>query len=119
MPPGILRARTLPAAHVLTGRKSMIRSVIVAAASAAVLSLSATAFAADHGTADEAKAMLMKAVVGLKADKAKTLDLIDKGEADSLIATSMCFAPPPATAKPLQLATLMQERKQWAWTPGP
>ena len=58
----------------------MIRSFIVAAASAAVLALSATAFAADHGTADEAKAMLMKAVAALKADKAKTLDLIDKGE---------------------------------------
>ena len=58
----------------------MIRSFIVAAASAAVLAISATAFAADHGTAEEAKAMLMKAVAGLKADKAKTLDLIDKGE---------------------------------------
>ena len=51
-----------------------------AAASGAVLALSATAFAADHGTADEAKAMLMKAVAALKADKAKTLDLIGKGE---------------------------------------
>jgi Single Cache domain 2 len=58
----------------------MIRSFIVAAASAAVLALSATAFAADHGTADEAKVMLKKAVVALKADKAKTLDLINKGE---------------------------------------
>ena len=58
----------------------MIRSFIVAAASAAVLALSATAFAADHGTADEAKAMLMKAVAALKADKAKTLELINKGE---------------------------------------
>ena len=58
----------------------MIRSFTVAAASAAVLALSATAFAADHGTADEAKAMLKKAVVALKADKAKTLDLINKGE---------------------------------------
>jgi hypothetical protein len=97
----------------------MIRSFIVVAASAAVLALSATAFAADHGTADEAKAMLMKAVAALKADKAKTLDLIDKGEGGFLIATSMCFALTPATAKPLPLATLMQERKQWAWTPGP
>jgi hypothetical protein len=58
----------------------MIRSVIVAAASAALLALSATAFAADHGTADEAKAMLTKAVAALKADKAKTLDMINKGE---------------------------------------
>jgi hypothetical protein len=58
----------------------MIRSFIVAAASAAVLALSAMAFAADHGTADEAKAMLMKAVAAIKADKAKTIDLINKGE---------------------------------------
>jgi hypothetical protein len=34
----------------------------------------------DHGTADEAKAMLLKAVAGLKADKAKTLDLINEGK---------------------------------------
>jgi hypothetical protein len=60
----------------------MIRSFIIAAASAAVLTLSATAFAqqADRGTADEAKAMLTKAVAALKADKAKTLDMINKGE---------------------------------------
>jgi hypothetical protein len=60
----------------------MIRSFIVAAASAAVLALSATAYAqqADHGTADEAKAMLMKTVAALKANKAKTLDLINEGE---------------------------------------
>jgi Single Cache domain 2 len=60
----------------------MFRSLIVAAAAAAVLMLSATAFAqqADHGTADEAKAMLTKAVAALKADKTKTLDLINKGE---------------------------------------
>jgi signal transduction histidine kinase len=55
----------------------MFRSVILAAASAVVLTLSATAFAQqDHGTAAEAKAMLTKTVAALKADKAKTLDLI-------------------------------------------
>jgi hypothetical protein len=58
----------------------MFRSFTIAAASSAVLALSATAFATDHGTADEAKAMLMKAVAALKVDKAKTLELIDKGE---------------------------------------
>jgi hypothetical protein len=59
----------------------MFRNFIVAAASAVVLTLSAMAFAQqDHGTADEAKAMLLKAVAALKADKAKTLDLINKGE---------------------------------------
>ena len=60
----------------------MTRSFIIAAALAAVLTLSATAYAqqADRGTADEAKAMLMKAVAALKVDKQKTLDLINDGE---------------------------------------
>ena len=51
----------------------MFRSFIIAAASAVVLTFSTTAFAQkpDHGTADEAKAMLMKAVAALKADKQK------------------------------------------------
>jgi hypothetical protein len=86
----------------------MFRNVIVAAAAAAVLTLSATAFAQqDHGTADEAKAMLLKAVAALKADKAKTLDLINKGEAGSWTAIYTCFAPMSATAKLLASATLM------------
>ena len=38
------------------------------------------ASAQQFGTADEAKAMLKKAVVALKADKVKTLDLINKSE---------------------------------------
>ena len=60
----------------------MTRTFMIAVASAAVLMFSATAFAQkpDHGTADEAKAMLMKAVAALKADKQKTLDLINEGE---------------------------------------
>ena len=89
----------------------MFRSFIIAAASAAVLMFSATAFAQkpDHGTADEAKAMLMKAVAALKADKQKTLDLINEVmAAASSIAISMCSAPTPATARPLPSATLMQ-----------
>jgi hypothetical protein len=60
----------------------MIRRFIIVAASAAVLTLSATAFAqqADHGTAAEAKAMLEKTIAAVKADKAKTLDLINEGK---------------------------------------
>jgi hypothetical protein len=55
---------------------------MIAVASAAVLTLSATAFAQkpDHGTADEAKAMLAKAVTAIKAGKEGTLDLINEGE---------------------------------------
>ena len=35
------------------------------------------------GTADEAKAMLMKAVAAVKADKAKALDMFNKEKAGS------------------------------------
>jgi Single Cache domain 2 len=59
----------------------MFRSLTIAAALAAVLALSPTAFAQQTGgSADEAKAMLMKAVAAVKADKAKALDMFNKGE---------------------------------------
>ena len=61
----------------------MMRTLMIAAASAAVLALSSTAFAQQRGqfgTADEAKAMLVKAVAAVKADKAKALDMFAKGE---------------------------------------
>ena len=56
----------------------MIRTFMIAVASAAVFTLSTAAFA--QGTATEAKAMLEKAAVAVKADKAKALDTINKGE---------------------------------------
>ena len=56
----------------------MIRTLMIAMASAMVLTLSATAFA--QGTASAARTMLDKAVVAVKADKAKTLDTINKEE---------------------------------------
>ena len=59
----------------------MIRNFMIAAASAAVLTLSAPVFAQqDHGTADEAKAMLDKAVAAVKADEAVALAMFIKGE---------------------------------------
>jgi hypothetical protein len=61
----------------------MIRTFIIAAASAAVLMLSPTAFAqqpGQSGTADEAKAMLVKAVAAIKADQAVALAMFNKGE---------------------------------------
>jgi hypothetical protein len=67
----------------LTGRNSMIRALMIAAASAAVLTLSLTAFPqqlSHFGTANEAKAMLLKAVAALEADKTKALDMFNKGE---------------------------------------
>ena len=36
--------------------------------------------AAEYGTADEAKAMLERAVATMKEDKAKALDMFNKGE---------------------------------------
>ena len=55
-------------------RRFLIGTAIFAA-------LSATAFAqAQFGTAAEAKAMLEKAVAAVKADKAKALDMFNKGE---------------------------------------
>jgi hypothetical protein len=62
--------------------KTMVRTFMIAVASAAALTLSATAFAQqpDHGTAAEAKAMLVKAVAAVHADKTKALDMFNKGE---------------------------------------
>ena len=59
----------------------MVCNIVIAAASAAVIALSPAAFAQQTGgTADEAKAMLMKAVAAVNADKAKALDMFNKGE---------------------------------------
>jgi hypothetical protein len=63
----------------------MIRKLMIAAASAVVLIVSPTAFSqGQFGTADEAKAMLLKTAAAMKADKTKTLDLINKGESGYL-----------------------------------
>ncbi len=43
--------------------------------------LAGSVWAADYGTPAEAKAMLEKVVAGMKKDKAKTLEEINKGEA--------------------------------------
>jgi len=61
-----------------SSRKSMLRTFMIAAVAA--LTISATAFAQQGGTAEEAKAMLEKAVAAVKADKAKALDMFQKGE---------------------------------------
>ena len=61
----------------------MIRTSMIAAASVAVLSFSPMVMAqqgSKYGTADEAKAMLSKAVAAVKADKTKALDMFNKGE---------------------------------------
>jgi signal transduction histidine kinase len=46
----------------------------------AVLSTAAFAQTVQYGTAEEARAMLEKAVVALRADKTKALDMFNKGD---------------------------------------
>src|ERR1700752_3421017 len=58
----------------------MLRTSMIAAVSAAVLTFSTAALGQQSGTAAEAKAMLMKAVAAVKADKNKALDMFNKGE---------------------------------------
>jgi hypothetical protein len=59
----------------------MVPKFVIPAASAAVIALSPAAFAQEtRGTADEARAMLMKALAAVKADKDKALDMFNKGE---------------------------------------
>ena len=57
-------------------------AVMIAATSAVVIAVPLTAFAqqGQFGNADEAKAMLAKAVAAVKTDKAKALDMFNKGE---------------------------------------
>lgn len=60
----------------------MFRNIAFAAIYAAVLVFLTAALArsADYGTAEEARATLDKAVAAVKADKAKALDMFNKGE---------------------------------------
>ena len=56
----------------------MLQKLVIGALGAMAVMFSSTAFA--QGTATEAKAMLEKGVAAVKADKAKALDTINKGE---------------------------------------
>ncbi len=59
----------------------MLRKFLIGTAALSALTLSTSVFAqAQFGTAAEAKAMLDKAVVSIKADKAKALADMQKGE---------------------------------------
>jgi len=59
----------------------MLAKLITAAAVSTVLALSVTVLAQQQfGTAAEAKAMLMKTVAAVQADKARALDMFAKGE---------------------------------------
>ena len=60
----------------------MLRNLAFVVGYAVILVLSTTAsvWAADFGSAEEAKAMLEKAVAAVKEDKAKALDMFNNGE---------------------------------------
>jgi hypothetical protein len=59
----------------------MVRRFGMAAALAVVVALSPAAFAQQtRGTAEEARAMLVKAIAAVNADKAKALAMFNKGE---------------------------------------
>src|SRR6202162_6524140 len=59
----------------------MLRKLMLGAIASVALALSAANYAqAQSGTAAEAKAMLEKAVTAVKQDKAKALDMFNKGE---------------------------------------
>jgi hypothetical protein len=61
----------------------MVRISKIAAAVVATLALSPTAFAqqpGQFGNADDAKAMLARAIAAVKADKDKALEMFNKGE---------------------------------------
>jgi hypothetical protein len=67
--------------HIRTEEMQM-RTFVNIAAAATILAIAPAAFAQkpDHGTAEEAKAMLAKTVAALKVDKQKTIEMINKGE---------------------------------------
>ena len=88
----------------------MLHKLGIGALGAMAIMLSSTAFA--QGTATEAKAMLDKAVVAVKADKAKTLDTINKGEGGFLDRDLYCSASTSGTAKPLLMAVLIQQQRK-------
>jgi hypothetical protein len=63
-----------------------------------VLSTTGLVAAAEFGTAEEAKAMLERAVAAVKEDKAKALDMFNKGEGGFRTVIFMCTALMPRTA---------------------
>jgi hypothetical protein len=59
----------------------MVRKSGIAGVLAAIIAVSPAAFAQQtRGTANEARAMLIRAIAAVKADKAKALDMFNKGE---------------------------------------
>ena len=89
-----------------------MRTFLIAAAAVAVFTLSSTTFGQQQagGTAAEAKAMLVKAVAAVKADKAKALDEFNKGEGGFLDRDLYVFCANASDGKIIALAN--QNAKQ-------
>ena len=58
----------------------MLRRSLFGVIAAAAIAFSTGAFAGDFGTAEEAKALLGKAVTAVKADEKKAFDMFNKGD---------------------------------------
>jgi signal transduction histidine kinase len=70
-----------PQTNLALRRIGMFRNIAFVAVYVALLVVAAASTqAAQYGTAEEARAMLDKAVAAVKADKAKALDMFNKGE---------------------------------------
>jgi Single Cache domain 2 len=83
----------------------MMRPFMTAAAAVALLTVSSTTFGQQQlGSADEAKAMLTKAVAAVKADKAKALDMFNKGEGGFLDRDLYVFCANASDGKIIALA---------------
>jgi signal transduction histidine kinase len=80
----------------------MIRRFLIVAAS--VFALASPVFAQQGGTAEQAKAMLLKAVAAVKADKAKALDEFNKGEGGFLQGDLYVFCANASDGKIVALA---------------
>ncbi|MBV8091023.1 MAG: cache domain-containing protein [Alphaproteobacteria bacterium] len=80
----------------------MIRKSVIIAVS--VVALSSLAFAQQGGTAEEARAMLMRAVAAVKADKAKALDEFNKGTGGFLQGDLYVFCAQASDGKIVALA---------------
>ncbi len=88
----------------------MLRKMIIAAASAAVVALSPAAFAQQAKASDaEAKEMLQNAVAAVALDDQKAFDMFNKGEAGFCTAIPMYFAPMLAMANSSPWATPMRK----------
>ena len=79
---------------------------VIGYAAVLVLFTAASVPATQFGTAEEAKAMLERVIAAVKEDKAKALDMFNKGEGGgSRTVTFMSAAPTPRTALLRRIAT--------------